>query len=264
LCKTVAQILKKPQPQWIQEKPSEQDLQWLKQEAQAEPKFDTLGAKSTIWQGYLQGTYELVCKTCPYGKVLTFVRKGSKDPTPWSTWARIFQMFGPHGWRVGFFPSEFKRILPTLGQPLGPEHVNGGYAMPCHPNTIIIYRKEEATRVLIHELFHAACCDRDLCLEEKEAETESWAELVLIAFIAKGDKQKARALFQKQLHWMGENHATLITFYNIKGPDDYVWRYTIGREESYMRLGCEVPVVRIRKARLSNRLTHPYLEVYEN
>ena len=189
------------------------------------------------------------------------MKTGHKDPTPWSTWARIFQMFGPHGWRVGFFPSEFVRELPELGQPVGPAHVNGGYAMPCKPDSIIIYRKEEATRVLIHELFHAACCDRELCLEDKEAETESWAELVLIAFIAKGNKQKARELFQKQLHWMGEIHATLVQYYGIKGPEDYVWRYTIGREASYIRLGCEVPRVAIRKPRKSNRLTHPELEV---
>jgi hypothetical protein len=213
-----------------------------------------------IWQGYQQGVYELVCKVCPYGKVLVFVKTGQTDPTPWRVWARIFQMFGPHGWRVGFFPAENLRILPAPGEPIGPEHVNGGYAMPCQPNTIIIYRKEEATRVLIHELFHAACCDRDLCLEEKEAETESWAELVLIAFLANGNKQKARELFQTQLRWMAENHTTLRRFHGIQGPNDYVWRYTIGREQAYMRLGCPVPSVMIRKPRISNRLTAPELE----
>jgi hypothetical protein len=211
--------------------------------------------------GYTQGIYELVCKVCPYGKVLVFVRKGQQDPTPWAIWARIFQMFGPHGWRVGFFPAENLRILPSPGSPIGPEHVNGGYAMPCHPNTVIIYRKEEATRVLIHELFHAACCDRDLALEDKEAETESWAELVLIAFLAAGNQRKARELFQAQLRWMGEVHATLRRFYNIQGPQDYVWRYTLGREQAYLRLGCPVPIVPIRKPRVSNRLTAPGLEV---
>jgi hypothetical protein len=190
-----------------------------------------------------------------------FVKKGQQDPTPWFIWARIFQMFGPQGWRVGFFPAENQRILPSPGEPIGPEHVNGGYAMPCHPNTIIIYRKEEATRVLIHELFHAACCDRDLCLEEKEAETESWAELVLIAFLAAGNQRKARDLFQLQLRWMGENHATLRRFYNIQSPADYVWRYTIGREQAFLRLGCQVPNVPIRMPRSSNRLTAPSLEV---
>lgn len=229
---------------------------------EAEPKFDRLGAKRLIWQGYLQGVYELICKVCPYGKVLTFVKKGEGDSTPWAIWARIFQMFGPHGWRVGFFPWISDRILPDPGQPIGPEHVNGGYALSCHPNTIIIYRKEEATRVLIHELFHAACCDRsELCLEDKEAETESWAELVLIAFLAGGNIRKAKELFQKQLHWMGENHATLRRFYNIQSPQDYVWRYTIGREQAYERLGCPVPIVRIRTPRASNRLTAPELEV---
>jgi hypothetical protein len=217
-----------------------------------------------IWLGYTQGTYELVCKTCPYGKVLTFVEKGAQDPTPWAIWARIFQLFGPHGWRVGFFPDRTPRILPEPGTPIGPAHVNGGYAMPCQPNTIIIYRLEEATRVLIHELFHAACCDRDLALEDKEAETESWAELTLIAFLAMGNPRRARELFQIQLRWMGEVHATLRRFHTIQGPNDYVWRYTIGREQAYARLGCPVPTIRIRTPRQSNRLTAPALEVGKN
>lgn len=264
LCQTIKEILKRPQPRWIQEKPGEEDLLWLKGEAEAEPKFDLGGAKALLWSGYREGRYDLVCKVCPYGKVLVFVEKGHKDPTPWNLWARIFQMFGPQGWRVGYFPSKTERRLPLPGQPIGPEHVNGGYAMPCQPNRIVVYRREEATRVLLHELFHAGCCDRDIPLEWKEAETESWAELTLVAFLARGDKKVAKEHFQKQLRWMGANHATLRKYYNIQGPQDYVWRYTLGREEAYERLGCPVPVVQIRRPRPSNRLTSPELEVDEN
>ncbi len=206
----------------------------------------------------------MVCKVCPYGKVLVFVEHGKQDPTPWAFWGRIYQMFGPHGWRVGFFPDLSLRMLPAPGEPIGPGNVNGGYAMPCQPNSIIVYRKEEATRVLIHELFHAACCDREICLEEKEAETESWAELTLIAFLAKGNRRRAAELFQVQVRWMGEVHATLRRFYNVQGPNDYIWRYTIGREAAYLRLGCPVPPVAIRIPRLSSRLTAPTLEVGQN
>lgn len=212
-----------------------------------------------IWNGYLQGQYDLVCKVCPYGKVLVFVKKGEEDPTPWDIWARIYQMFGPHGWRVGYFPSKFLRTLPVVGQEIGPEHVNGGYAMPCKANSIIIYREEEATRVLIHELFHASCCDRDIPLDKKEAETESWAELTLIAFLANGNLKVARELYGKQMDWMAAMHATLYKYYRAK-QEDYIWRYTIGREEAYERLGCGVPIKNIKVPRVSNRLTHPDLE----
>ena len=217
--------------------------------------------KETMWLGYTQGVYRLVCKSNPYGKVLTFVENGKEDPTPWQTWARVFQIFGPHGWRVGFFPSELKRILPAPGESVGPEHVNGGYAYPCRPNSIIVYREEEATRVLIHELFHAACTDRHLCLEENESETEAWAELVLVALVSEGDLGKAKKAFAKQLRWMGETHATLRKFYGIESKEDYIWRYTLGREAAYKRLGVEVPEVAIKKPRTSSRLTHPDLEI---
>lgn len=213
-----------------------------------------------IWNGYLQGQYELQCKVCPYGKVLTFVERGHDNPTPLETWGRIFQLFGRQSWRVGFFPYLSKRILPEPGQPIGPEHVNGGYAYPCKPNSIIIYRKEEATRVLIHELFHAACCDRDLELPQKEAETEAWAEWLIVALAAKGNQQKGAQLFQDQLNWMAATHATLRRFYGITGPDDYAWRYTIGREEAYCRLGVKVPQSRIQKPRTSVRFTSPSVD----
>lgn len=213
-----------------------------------------------MWNGYVQGNLKLVCKVCPYGKILT-IYEGAIDPTPWDIWARVFQVFGlvPGGWRVGFFAWEAKRLLPEPGEPIGPEHVNGGYAYPCKPNSIIVYRKEEATRVLIHELFHAACCDRDLPIEEKESETEAWAEWLLVALISGGNAKRAKELFDEQLRWMSSTHATLRRFYGISGPQDYVWRYTIGREKAYIRLGYKIPTSRIRKPKESSRLTSPVI-----
>ena len=145
---------------------------------------------------------------------------------------------------------------------MGPENVNGGYTMPCSTNGIVIYRKEEATRVLLHELFHASCCDRpELCLEKKEAETEAWAELVLIAYLADGKQTRGEKLLQSQLEWMAKAHATLRTFYNIQGIEDYIWRYTIAREDAFCRLGIEVPITTVVQPMRSSRLTHPSLEI---
>ena len=220
--------------------------------------------KPHIWQGYVEGRYKLVCKSCPYAKVLVFVEKYGSDPTPWAVWGELFQLFaGENGpWRVGFFPAKVNRTLPDEGEPVGPENVNGGYTMPCSTNGIIIYRKEEATRVLLHELFHASCCDRpELCLEEKEAETEAWAELVLIAYLANGKQSHAQNLLKKQLDWMANVHATLRHVYRIQGIQDYIWRYTIAREDAFCRLGIEVPVLQKFKRVRSGRLTHPSLEI---
>jgi hypothetical protein len=186
------------------------------------------------------------------------------DPTPWAVWGEIFQMFGKENgrWRIGFFPAKTHRKLPEPYTPVGPQHVNGGYTMPCSTNGIVIYRKEEATRVLLHELFHASCCDRpELCLEEKEAETEAWAELVLLAYLSEGNQSTAATLLDKQLNWIGKSHTTLRNFYNIRGIDDYIWRYTIAREGAFCRLGISIPTVSIRAPLRSSRLTHPSMEI---
>lgn len=226
-----------------------------------ESPFDKYNVKREMWEGYVQGLVNLVCKVCTYGKVITFY-KGDEDPTPWATWARALQLFGKPdgGWRIGFFAWDAPRILPEPGQPVGPEHVNGGYAYPCRPNTVIVYRMEEATRVLLHELFHAACCDRDLEIAQKEAETEAWAEWFLVALASRGNQKKAKELFDEQLKWMATSHATLRKFYGIYSPEQYVWRYTIGREEAYCRLGYTIPTSRIKNPKKSNRLTSPVFD----
>lgn len=224
--------------------------------------------KRLFWDGYLQKKVNLICKVCPYGKVITFY-EGDTDPTPWDLWGRIFQLFtnasiGHQGWRIGFFAWNVPRILPSPSQEieLGPEYVNGGYAYPCKPNSIIIYRIEEATRVLVHELFHASCCDRkELPLVEKEAETEAWAEWLLIAIASRGNQAVANELFEGQLQWMGKTHATLRKYYGITGEQDYIWRYTIGREKAYERLGYSVPEIIVRKPQLSSRLTSPMIDL---
>lgn len=217
-----------------------------------------------MWADYRNGQAKLVCKSCPYAKVFVFVKKGRLDPTPYAVWSEIFQLFGTSEtpWRIAFFPSPIRRRLPAAGQPLGPEHVNGGYTLPCSAHGIVIYRKEEATRVLLHELFHATCCDRhELCLEDREAETEVWAELTLIAFLANGKKQRANELLQQQLQWMAHQHATLRGLYGVQDKTNYVWRYTLGREPAFCRLGIEVPVLQPKAPLVSSRFTHPNLEI---
>ncbi len=202
------------------------------------------------------------CRSCRYGKVIAIIPQGS-DLVPWQTWSLIFELFSGNlqsQIRIVWFASPQERILSPLGQPLGPENVNGGYTIPCSPDTIIIYRKEEATRVLIHELYHASCTDRDLPIEFKEAETESWAELALVAIASKGNSKKAEELWKKQANWIANTNKKLINYYNITDPSKYVWRYTVGREQALQRLGITLPKGRINLAIYSLRLTLPIFE----
>ncbi len=229
---------------------------------EAESKFDTLGCKREVWQYVENGTYIIDCRTCRYGKVLALIPRGT-DLVPWQTWSLIFELFSGNlqsQIRIVWFASPEQRILAPIGQPLGPEHVNGGYTTPCAPNTIIIYRKEEATRVLIHELYHASCTDRDLPIEMKEAETESWAELALVAIASKGNKKKAEELWKKQSHWIANTNEKLKQYYNITDPSQYVWRYTVGREFALRRLGVILPKGKPNLKTNSSRLTLPIFE----
>ncbi len=229
---------------------------------EAESKFDTLGCKREVWQNVMNGSYSIDCRSCRYGKVIALGPQG-EDIVPWQTWSLIFELFSGNlqsQIRIVWFASPQKRILPSLGQPLGPEHINGGYTIPCSPDTIIIYRREEATRVLLHELYHASCTDRDLSIELKEAETESWAELALIAIASRGNKKKAEELWKKQSHWISNTNEKLKRFYGITDPSQYVWRYTIGREPALYRLGIVLPKGRPNLNNFSLRLTLPLFD----
>ena len=52
---------------------------------------------------------------------------------------------------IYYIPTLFKKIM-NKKHFLGPEHVNSGFTL--HDSHIVIYRKEEAHKVLIHELVH--------------------------------------------------------------------------------------------------------------
>jgi hypothetical protein len=260
---TVRLQLKEPPLQWIQEPPQQEDLEWLKHEAEEESPYDKLRLRRRLWEGYRAGTVRLVCKTCGSAKVIILHEANRPCPDIWKTWGRIFQLYGREArpWRVGLFAAPIPRTLPAPGQPVGPEHVNGGYTIPCKQDRIIIYREEECTRVLLHELFHGACSDRLASLPHMEAETESWAEWVLVALASEGNLERALALMKKQIRWMSAQHRVLRAFYNVLKPEDFAWRYTLGREHAYQRLGLHVPISRGISRVTSSRLTAPALEL---
>ena len=57
---------------------------------------------------------------------------------------------------INLFLTPFKKLLPTKGQIIGPYNVNSGSTRICTANSssILIWRKEEWFKVLIHESFH--------------------------------------------------------------------------------------------------------------
>jgi hypothetical protein len=185
---------------------------------------------------------------------------------PWAFWGRVFQWFGAatdgKPWRVTWFATHAPRKFPDPGQDLGPEHVNGGYTQICSTDGIFIYREEEASRVLIHEMVHAACLDeKEWDVPMREAMVEMWAELILIAMKSEGEVTKAKQLWDKQRHWVADTNLHAQIHNEEDDMSDYAWRYLSGRAQMYARHGILLPAGRPRAGgRHSLRFTHPALE----
>ena len=106
-----------------------------------------------------------------------------------------------------------------------------------------LYRVEEATRVLVHEIFHAACLDPDPATTPVpilEATTETWAELLLIAFRSGGNRQKAASLWNAQKAWIQKTNHRAKTKHAVRNQRDYAWRYLNGRTDVYAKLGFDL------------------------
>lgn len=254
----VKQLYQHPPQQWLLDKASQDDVSMMKQQSQSDSTFDTLALRSSLWRQLEEGTATLRCKTCENAKVVYLQTK--REEPPWDLWGRILQWLGPPPsggkWRIFWFPARTKRQYPRGGQEVGPSSLNGGYSYPCTRDMIVIYRLEEATRVLIHELLHAACCDPDAPLPIKEANTETWAELMLVAILSKGSEQDGARLWAIQSQWIANQNHLLRSTYSVQSPEDYAWRYTLGREEILASLKMSLPEPSASRTH-SSRLTSP-------
>ena len=248
----------------MDEQATVEDIDILTEEAFEDSAFDRLQLRKRMWNDLVEGRAELLCRTCPYGKVLIICQKGMPLGISWSLWGRILQGFvtRKNPVRICWFASEVLRILPDAPH-VKPEHVNGGYTFPCELHAVVIYRKEEATRVLIHELLHATCTDNPRApVEKKETATETYAELFLIAYASKGSQKLARKLWALQAKWIAEQNYNLRHYYDVTDMSKYAARYTIGREEELRSLGIELPPPQSKARNLSSRFTSRELDKY--
>jgi len=257
--------------------PLPEELAAAEREALSNPDFDSLGLKRSVWGKHKQGKLPVKCFSFAephHGQRRVLARVVVFGPEKvsayvWSIWARIFQWIGPASngepWRITWYTSHICRTFPETGVHISQEHVNGGYTTPCSTNGIFIYRVEEATRVLLHELLHAACLDEpDWTVAHREAMIETWAEIFLIALLSKGETKEAGRLWDLQSHWIVEVNRAAERFNGVHSEDQYAWRYLNGRELMYGKLGVTLPSPKTGKRkekRKSLRFTHPALEV---
>lgn len=232
----------------------------MQREAQNPSLFDPLLLRSRSWIS----ADSIDCYVCKNAKIIVTQKKEKKVIPPLELWARIFQWLGPplvgKQWRVFWFPADNKRLLPPSGHPVISQHINGGYSIPCRHDTIVVYRQEEATRVLIHEILHASCCDVQAPLPIKEANTETWAELFLVALLSCGSPTKAAELWAIQSQWIADQNAILRRSHKVHSENQYAWRYTVGREQILDSLNIPLPSAKLAdRTGMSGRFTSPEL-----
>jgi hypothetical protein len=219
------------------------DLLYIFKTASEDDPFDTNGLKKESASAIGAGRATVLKSVCALGEILVVSFKESPLKPQWNTWWRAVRLLSPKKpVRILIFGHPKERIAPPPPQRIEPAHVNGGMAMRCDPQTIVLYRKEEVTRVLLHELLHASCSDpyhKDT--PQIEADTEAWAEMLLCAMAARGRPQGWVRHMYEQIAWAVKQASALQTVYRVYSPKDYAWRYLIGRLDVWRALGLQVP-----------------------
>ena len=257
---TVANLIQKaPKPiKWLPTTMTPAMEQILADECLKEDPFDQIQSKRKNYERMRAGQVPLILKQPNATLVALLHHPSQADEIPLSLWSQILQMFkrpDNKSYTIFFCADPALRYMPKPGEVAQPFHINGGYTYPCDPNCVFLFRAEDATRVLIHELMHASCCDNTtLSLEQREADTEAWAELLWIAFMSGGDLKTLKSLIKKQDIWSRSQNARLLRDKNLApGPMGFPWRYTIGKTEMWAKWGLvsNAPVHPIGSLRLT-------------
>ena len=226
--------------------PTKSVIERVKKEAEGESAFDEYGLRLELWNAYIRGDGGATIRQFSDGSSQFTVICAVGHPVRrldyiLSVWSRVCQLFGVCA-KIIWFAHPMPRTV-VRGGPggPGPGQINGGYCIRCNPNTIVIYRAEDATRVLIHELLHATCSDSRLSplipnVPYIESEAEAWAEIIH-AILFNGVKG-----VNAQLEYSVRQNKILRDIYSVTDPESYAWRYTVGKEDVWRRIGFALPV----------------------
>ena len=253
------------EPEWTNDNFTDEDFQFLRDECNKSSEFDPLNKRAKLFNEFINDKALIQVGVCESGKVIAiFENETQLEDLPWRLWGRIMRMYSyskPHKpFKVYFLANTHLRTFPSDDKSIGPENINGGYTYRCNPETILIYRAEDATRVLIHELLHACCCDNlENDLDTIEAETEAWAELIYIAVLSQGKKYIFNDLLKRQSEWIRKQNEEVKKHMRRPESHEFPWRYTIGKEEIWRRWGILREENMSPPIKLNNslRLTYP-------
>jgi len=218
------------------------DILFLKEECNKESEFDPLNKRRELFARMINKEIPVEIVQCKFGQIFAVLEnKQQIEEIPWSLWARILRLYSKNGeqpFKIYFLANTNLRKFPEKSEPIQPQNINGGYTYRCSRDTILVYRAEDATRVLIHELLHACCTDNPKnCVDIMEAETEAWAELIYIALLSKGKKLIFDNLLQRQSEWIIKQNRKIRKYMVDPASREFPWRYTIGKEDVWRRWG---------------------------
>jgi hypothetical protein len=258
----------KPPPKWhtLSREACKKDLAYLEKECSQASEFDPLNKRLEMITNMKNGSINLQILECDYGRLLYLHDETQVNDLPLDLWGRILRVSTEHAlvmqsqaqqpkFKVFFLACTHLREFPSVNGPITAININGGYTYTCNRETIVVYRAEDATRVLIHELMHACCLDdMSLGVDRVEAETEAWAELIYVGLLSRGNTKLFHELLQKQSNWIASQNKLLRQ--RMKHPTEFPYRYTIAKEKVWLRWGIFRPSKRI-EINNSLRLTCP-------
>lgn len=255
-----------PVPKYRESSITTHEYEIIKDECMKPSAFDSKGLRNEIFnRAFNLKTTPIIVKESEEGKIIAMLDNIDQlCQIPWNLWFRVLRMFyRGKKFCIFFLAHTSLRTFPkTTLQPIQPFNINGGYTYPCDHTCICIYRAEDATRVLIHELFHSSCSDdRNESIDMIEAKTEAWAELFYASLMAEGNHSETEKNIKRQAAWIASQNKYLRMHYIRSNSTEFPWRYTIGKEYIWKKWGIYPKGVRpVENKKKSLRLTPPPTE----
>ena len=225
-------IWEMPEESWIDDSAKLADIEMLDSQTVGDSDIDKKNLRMEMMAKYRahQDGVELFVRELPgRTRLLMLGTRQQYGAIPWKFWARVFQAIGHPVKHFLFYASTEERRFPPAGEAVEAEHINGGYSYLCSQSMVVVYRFEEAARVLLHELLHTACFDHKKEIELLEANTEAWTELFLCALLSRGRRNVFLGLWREQCKWAESQVIKLRLDHGVIDKTAYSWRYITGK-----------------------------------
>jgi hypothetical protein len=229
-----------PAEYWIDDSPKMSDTAILEKYAAADSPIDKVNFRADMmakWREEGSGV-NLKVRELPGRTRIVFLGTDEQwSQIPWAFWVRIFQAIEHPIGHTLIYADPRPRVDPAQNRDLTAADINGGFSYLGQQEVVVLYRYEELTRVLLHELLHTLGFDSEKGVEHLEANTEAWTELFLCALLSRGHINKFNKLWTEQVNWIVEQSDSLELEHNVNTPADYAWRYMKGKMEILKNLG---------------------------